>query len=71
MIYGVEHWEKQFDQLYDPYIEDRQIEPMIEIPVINIESFPPEMVLNIPIVDGNMYDEDFRVLMRMTEQNLS
>lgn len=29
------------------------------------------MVLNIPIIDGNMYDEDFRVLMRMVEENIS
>lgn len=67
MIYGVDYWEKEFEDLFDPYIEDRQIEPMLEVPLVSIEFFSPEMVLTIPILDGNMLDEDFRVLMRMTE----
>lgn len=29
---------------------------MIEIPIINIEFFSPDMVVNIPIMEGNLYD---------------
>lgn len=29
------------------------------------------MFINIPLLFGNMGDEDFRVLMRLTEENLS
>lgn len=40
---------------------------MLYIQVINIEFFSPEMILSIPRIEGNLFDEDYRVLIRMTE----